>query len=206
VTESALAGLVCARICHDLSSPIGALVNGIDLVREIAPGEALEELAMVGHTAGRAASLVKFHRLAFGAIADPAARLGRQDLRNRAEEALAGPRVSFGWTALEGPAIATPLARLTCLMLLSARRILGRGGSLRIVLPAIDALPLAVIAESDRVSVKDEQRRWLDGETDPLPDSRQIEFVLAPLAARAAGARLVLSEGSGQAALRAIEA
>jgi histidine phosphotransferase ChpT len=206
VTESELAGLVCARICHDLSSPVGALVNGVDLVRELAPGEATEELAMVEQTAARAAALLKFHRLAFGAIVDAEARLLRKDLRSRVEEALAGPRVSFGWTALEGPPIATPIARLTCLMLLSARRILGLGGPLRIVLPALDALPLAVIAEGDRVAVSAEQRQWLAGEMHPLPDSRQIEFVLAPLAARNAGARLVLSEGGGQAALRAIEA
>ncbi len=42
MTENALAGLVCARICHDLSSPVGALVNGIDLIRELAPGGAAE--------------------------------------------------------------------------------------------------------------------------------------------------------------------
>jgi len=206
VTENALAGLVCARICHDLSSPVGALVNGIDLIRELAPEGASEELAMVEQTAARAAALLRFHRLAFGAISDPGARLARQDCRSRAEEALAGPRVSFGWTALEGPPIGAPLARLTCLMLLAARRMLGLGGGLRIVLPALDALPLAVIAEGDRVAVSDEQRRWLAGEIEPLPDSRQVEFALLPMAARAAGARIVLSEGGGQVALRAVAA
>ncbi len=161
---------------------------------------------MVEQTAARAAALLKFHRLAFGAISDPEARLARQDARSRAEEALAGPRVSFGWTTLEGPPIAAPRARLTCLMVLSARRILGLGGALRIVLPALDALPLAVIAEGERVGVGAEQRRWLAGEFEPLRDSRQIEFALAPMTARAAGVRIVLSEGGGQVALRAIEA
>ena len=93
-----LAGIVCARICHDLVSPVGAVVNGADLIRELGTADAAEEMAMVEQSARRAAALLKFHRLAFGAVGDPAAVLTRAQLCERAEDVLAGPRVQLAWS------------------------------------------------------------------------------------------------------------
>jgi len=198
-----LAGMVCARICHDLVSPVGAVVNGTDLIRELGKADAAEEMAMVEQSARRAAALLKFHRLAFGAIGVRDSMLARCQLRERAEDVLAGPRVELGWSAPRGPALSLPVARLICLMLLAGRAMLGMNGTLRVVLPAGDALPVAVIAEGARAVASADQRRWLAGGPGPGPDSRQVEFALAGPAAAAAGARIELVEGVGQLALRA---
>jgi len=198
-----LAGIVCARICHDLVSPVGAVVNGVDLIRELGTADAREEMAMVEQSARRAAALLKFHRLAFGAVGDRDATLARGQLRERVEDVLAGPRVQLGWSAPEGPAIALPVARLVCLMLLAGRAMLGMSGTLRVVLPATETLPVAVIAEGAKAHATADQRRWLAGGPGPAPDSRQVEFALAGPAAAAAGARIELIEGAGQLALRA---
>ena len=53
-----LAGLVSARICHDLASPLGAVVNGAELIAELPPGEAGDELKLVAQSTGRAAALL----------------------------------------------------------------------------------------------------------------------------------------------------
>ena len=198
-----LAGIVCARICHDLVSPVGAVVNGADLIREVGAADAAEEIAMVEQSARRAAALLKFHRLAFGAAGDRDATLARGQLRERVEDVLAGRRVQLGWSAPQGPAISLPVARLICLMLLAGRAMLGMGGTLRVVLPAGDALPVAVIAEGARAAASADQRRWLAGGPGPGPGSRQVEFALAGPAAAAVGARIELIEGTGQLALRA---
>ena len=198
-----LAGIVCARICHDLVSPVGAVVNGADLIRELGTADTAEEMAMLEQSARRAAALLKFHRLAFGATGDPVATLARGQLRERIEDVLAGPRVQLGWCAPEGPAIALPVARLTCLMLLAGRAMLGMSGALRVVLPASGALPVAVIAEGKNARAHADQRRWLAGGPGPAPESRQVEFAMIGPAAAAAGARIELIEGEGQLALRA---
>ncbi|MCH8166867.1 MAG: AAA family ATPase, partial [Proteobacteria bacterium] len=119
------------------------------------------------------------------------------------DEVLAGRRVQLGWSAPQGPAISLPVARLICLMLLAGRAMLGMSGTLRVVLPAGEALPVAVIAEGAKVAATADQRRWLAGGPGPAPDSRQVEFALAGPAAAAAGARIELIEGEGQLALRA---
>jgi histidine phosphotransferase ChpT len=197
------AGIVCARICHDLVSPIGAVVNGADLIRELGTADAAEEMAMVEQSARRAAALLKFHRLAFGVAGDRGATLTRGKLREQVEDVLAGPRVQLGWSAPEGSVIALPVARLICLMLLAGRAMLGMSGTLRVVLPAGEALPVAMIAEGEKAAASADQRRWLAGGPGPAPDSRQVEFALAGPAAAAAGARIELIEGTGQLALRA---
>jgi len=198
-----LAGIVCARICHDLVSPVGAVVNGADLIRELGTADAADEIAMVEQSARRAAALLKFHRLAFGAAGDPDTALSRGQLREQIEDVLAGPRVQLGWCTPEGPAIAMPVARLICLMLLAGRAMLGMNGALKVVLPATETLPVAVIAEGAKAAATADQRRWLAGGPGPAPDSRQVEFALAGPAAAAAGARIELIEGAGQLALRA---
>ena len=199
-----LAGVVCARICHDLVSPVGAVVNGTDLIRELGPTNAADELAMVEQSALRAAAVLKFHRLAFGAVGDPAATLTRAQLCERVADVLAGPRVELGWSAPEGPAVLLPVARLICLMMLASRAMLGMNGALRVVLPANAALPVAVIIEGEKAGATVDQRRWLAGAAGPAPESRQVEFALLGPAAAAAGARIELIEGEGQLALRAL--
>ena len=204
MNDTELAGIVCTRICHDLVSPVGAVVNGVDLIREMGGADATEEMAMVEQSARRAAALLKFHRLAFGAVGDSDATMARGQLCERVEGVLAGPRVRLEWSAPQGPPISLPVARLIFLMLLAGRAMLGMSGALKVMLPAGDALPLAVIAEGAKAGASADQRRWLAGEPGPAPDSRQVEFALAGPAAAAVGARLKLIEGDGQLALRAL--
>jgi histidine phosphotransferase ChpT len=204
MNQTELAGIVCARICHDLVGPVGAMVNGADLIGELGLANAGEEMVLVAQSARRAAAMLKFHRLAFGPVGDSAATLARGQMCERVSEVLAGPRVQFTCSALEGPAIGLPEARLLCLMLLAGRAMLGLSGSLKMVLPTSGTLPAAVIAQGDKTGATDDQRRWLAGEPGAAPDSRRVEFALIGPAAAAAGARIELVEGAGELALRAV--
>ncbi|MEX2520960.1 MAG: histidine phosphotransferase family protein [Paracoccaceae bacterium] len=74
--DLALAGLVASRICHDLISPVGAIGNGLELMRE--PGSGAEEMALLVDCSEAATSSLQFLRLAFGAR-DPNESLGRDE-------------------------------------------------------------------------------------------------------------------------------
>lgn len=199
-----LAGLICARLCHDLGSPVGAVVSGVDLIRELTGTDATEEMQMLERSARRAAALLRFHRLAFGAVRNAEATLPRAELAARAEEALTGPRVQLFCPASGGPPLSTAAARLAALMLLAGRAALGLGGTLRLVLPGEGDLPLAVLAEGERVALSAERRRWLTGGSGPGPDAPEVEFALIPMAAAVLGGRIEPIEGPGQLALRAL--
>ncbi len=200
-----LAGLICARLCHDLGSPLGAVVNGVDLLREIGGAEG-EELDMLERSARRAAALLRFHRIAFGAVRDAQATLSRAELAERAREVLAGPRVELLCATPDGPPVSLPTGKLAALMLLAGRSVLGMGGTLRLLLPAEGDLPVAVIAEGATVDLSDDRRRWLEDGAGPGPDAPEVEFALIPAAAAAIGARIEPVAGQGQLALRALPA
>lgn len=65
-----LAGLLAARLCHDLAGPVGALVNGAELVAdEPDPDIRNEFIGMIAGGAAAVGARVRFHRLTFGGTA-----------------------------------------------------------------------------------------------------------------------------------------
>mgnify|MGYP000389070595 CR=1 FL=1 len=63
-----LAALVASRVCHDIISPVGAIVNGLEVLEE-EKDESMREFAMdlVQKSARQASAKLQFSRLAFGA-------------------------------------------------------------------------------------------------------------------------------------------
>jgi histidine phosphotransferase ChpT len=63
-----LAALLCSRVCHDVISPVGAIVNGLE-VMDLEKDEAMrsDALRLVRESANRASSRLQYARLAFGA-------------------------------------------------------------------------------------------------------------------------------------------
>ena len=102
VDNQHIASILASRICHDLVSPVGAVENGIDLIREIGAGDTRDELAMVSESARRASSLLQFFRIAFGA-ADEGAMLSRAALKAQADTLIAASRVVLEWAGTDGP-------------------------------------------------------------------------------------------------------
>ena len=63
-----LAALLCSRVCHDLISPTGAIVNGLEVLEESKDEETREfALALIKKSASQATARLQFCRLAFGA-------------------------------------------------------------------------------------------------------------------------------------------
>src|SRR6478736_470592 len=63
-----LAALLCSRICHDLISPVGAVVNGMEVLEET-NDESTKTFALdlIKRSANQASNCLKFCRIAFGA-------------------------------------------------------------------------------------------------------------------------------------------
>ncbi len=63
-----LAALLCSKVCHDVISPVGAIVNGLELLEEERDAEMrAEALKLVQRSAKTASAKLQFCRLAFGA-------------------------------------------------------------------------------------------------------------------------------------------
>src|ERR1700722_19793221 len=62
-----LAELLCSRVCHDLISPVGAIVNGLEVMDEDKDEETkVFALDLIKKSANQASAKLQFCRLAFG--------------------------------------------------------------------------------------------------------------------------------------------
>jgi histidine phosphotransferase ChpT len=202
--DISLAASVSSRICHDLVSPVGAVVNGVDLVREMGVAEHSEAIGMIGQSAQRASALLQLYRIAFGTAEADAQGIARGALAEHAAVLFAPPRIALEWQGRDGPAVPRPEARLLTLLLLCARSILGMRGSVLLRTGAAAPMPLALEVTADALSSTADALALLDGGPDGAQVSpRTVEFVLARDAARELGIRLIVERTPGRITITA---
>ena len=75
-----LAALLCSRVCHDLISPTGAIVNGLEVLDEKESDQQTKDFAfdLIKKSAKAASARLQFCRLAFGAAGSAGAQQGSQ--------------------------------------------------------------------------------------------------------------------------------
>src|SRR5580765_3213002 len=75
-----LAALLCSRVCHDLISPVGAIVNGLEVLEE-EKDEATKTFALdlIKKSATTDSAKLQFCRIAFGAAGSAGAQIDTGD-------------------------------------------------------------------------------------------------------------------------------
>ena len=80
-----LAALLCSRVCHDLISPVGAIVNGLEVLDDNPKPEDREfALDLIRKSAKTASARLQFCRLAFGAAGSAGAQIDLGDAQTMA--------------------------------------------------------------------------------------------------------------------------
>src|SRR6201985_3993850 len=80
-----LSALLCSKVCHDLISPVGAIVNGLEVLDDNPKPEDRDfALELIRKSAKTASARLQFCRLAFRAGGSAG---GRDDLRGRQHSA-----------------------------------------------------------------------------------------------------------------------
>src|SRR2546421_6859018 len=81
-----LAALLCSRVCHDLISPTGAIVNGLEVLDEKESDQQTKDFALdlIKKSAKAASARLQFCRLAFGAAGSAGAQIDLRDAPNMA--------------------------------------------------------------------------------------------------------------------------
>jgi histidine phosphotransferase ChpT len=93
-----LAALLCSRVCHDVISPVGAIVNGLEVL-EAEDDEEMRKIAMdlIKKSAVSASARLQFCRLAFGASGSRGASIDTADAENVARGLIDNDRISLKW-------------------------------------------------------------------------------------------------------------
>jgi len=127
-----LAALLCSRVCHDLISPVGAIVNGIEVLEE-EKDEATKEFALdlIKRSAATASAKLQFCRIAFGAAGSAGAQIDLGDAEKIARGFLEDDKTKIAWNVPRA-LLAKNLVKLLLNMLVIAGQAIPRGGKITV--------------------------------------------------------------------------
>jgi histidine phosphotransferase ChpT len=189
------AGMLCARLCHDVVGPVGALGNGLELLAlDQDPAMRQQTLALMASSVGAVAAKLQFFRLAFGTGGDMAQRLPITALQTVINDFYAlRPNIRLGWV-VDGEDLPHPMARLLAVFAMLAGDALLRDGDLDI---AVDhtgpTSEIVVRAAGERVAFDADHRLALEGGSAPYFDTRTVPAQLAARLADRFGITLQIS-------------
>src|SRR6516164_9295731 len=135
LTSLDLAALLCSRVCHDVISPVGAIINGL----EVLDGEQDEEMRAVAmelikKSAISASAKLQFCRLAFGAAGSYGASIDTGDAEKVARDVFANDRTVLHWVGRRRLASRNFVKLLLNLCLIASGAV-PRGGVITVEIP-----------------------------------------------------------------------
>jgi len=190
-----LAALLCSRVCHDLISPVGAIVNGIEVMEEDKNEETKTfALDLIKKSAYQASAKLQFCRLAFGAAGSAGAEIDLGDAEKVARGLFEDGKTTLVWN-LPRQLSAKNRVKLLLNMLLIAAGTISCGGTLSIdPVPGGDGIAGFVVTASGlNAKLNPMVAELLAGNSAHPVDAHAIQPLYAGILARDCG--LVLSAG-----------
>ncbi len=189
-----LAALLCSRVCHDLISPVGAIVNGIEVMEEDKNEETKTfALDLIKKSAYQSSAKLQFCRLAFGAAGSAGAEIDLGDAEKAARGLFEDGKTTLVWN-LPRQLLAKNRVKLLLNMLLIAAGTISRGGTLSIdPVPGEGIAGFVVTASALNAKLNPMVAELLAGNSAHPVDAHAIQPLYAGILARDCG--LVLTAG-----------
>jgi len=117
-----LAALLCSRLCHDVIGPVGAIINGLEVLDSNDAEMRGIAMDLIRKSAESASARLQFCRLAFGASGSLAAAIDTGHAETAAREIFNTDRTTLRWEAPRrlAPKNAVKLLLNLCLIAASA--------------------------------------------------------------------------------------
>jgi len=190
-----LAALLCSRVCHDLISPVGAIVNGLEVLEDD-NDESTKTFALdlIKKSARQASARLQFCRLAFGAAGSAGAQIDLGDAEAVARGFLEDDKTKLAWNL---PRLLLPKNRVKLLLnlLLLGGQTIPRGGTMTVdAVGEGEAMGFKVTASGLNARIPQAVPGLLAGEsTDHPVDAHGIQPLFAGMLARACGLNVAMA-------------
>ncbi len=199
-----LSALLCSRVCHDLISPVGAIVNGLEVLED-ENDEETKTFAMdlIRKSARQASARLQYCRLAFGAAGSAGASIDLGDAEGVTRGFLEDDKTKLDWSL---PRVLLPKNRVKLLLnlLLVAVNIIPRGGVLSAgAVGDGEQMGFIVRASGTHVRVPPALPGLLDLSDPHTVDAHAIQPYYAGLLARSCGLTVSITEDNGAVTLLA---
>jgi histidine phosphotransferase ChpT len=192
MTEIEFSALMVSRVCHDLVGPLGAVINGLEVLEDERDAAMREEaLKLVTSSANQALARIQFMRIAFGAAGSAGAELDLGEVGRLIAGLLEGSKVKLEWNV---PQVywAKDWAKLLMNAALLGADSLPRGGLVVVDAGADATMPTFKIrATGLNARVTEEVEKSIRGESEPGSlDARGIQPFLTHRLSRTVNAGL----------------
>ncbi len=189
-----LAALLCSRVCHDLISPVGAIVNGLEVLDDNPKPEDREfALDLIRKSAKTASARLQFCRLAFGAAGSSGAQIDLGDAQTMARGHLEDSKTAIAWNL---PRLLLPKNKVKLLlnMLVIAQQTIPRGGVLTVdAVGEGDAMGFRVAASGLNARMPQNIADLLSSGHASAIDAHAVQPYYTRLLAQSCGLRVVLA-------------
>ena len=170
--------LLVSRVCHDLVSPLGAVVNGLEVLEDERDATMrADALKIVASSAAQALARIQFMRIAFGAAGSAGAELDLGEIGRLVNGLFEGSKITLSWEAVPGH-WPKDWAKLLMNATLLGADCLPRGGNVKVTTGEVEK---AVRGDPN------------SGQ----PDARGVQPYLTHKLARSLNAGLTLTAGEG---------
>ncbi len=136
-----VAELLCTRLCHDLTGPIGAVNNGAEFLSEEGFDLQSQAVDLIVSSAFSAVSRLQFYRTAYGNVKDHG-EANLAEKQKTATDFFLGSKITLDWpeehTDAAGVSISLKMLRLIYNLLIIASSSLIRGGTISVRLEKDD--------------------------------------------------------------------
>jgi histidine phosphotransferase ChpT len=189
VAPAELAAHLAARLCHDMISPVSAIVSGLDLLEDPSAQDMREDaMNLIAQSARKLAAALSFARVAYGASAS-AETFDPQELETLTRGVFSHVRAELDW-AVEPGRLPKPAARALLNLAVLGAVALPTGGQARLTVTADGSeLRVELEARGPRARLRPEALAGLNGEAlgEGLASQWVQPFYLAALTREAEG-------------------
>jgi histidine phosphotransferase ChpT len=197
MTEIEFAALLVSRVCHDLVGPLGAVVNGMEVLEdERDPEMRADAIKLVTMSADQALARIQFMRIAFGAAGSAGAELDLSEIGRLVSGLLDGGKVQLTWN-VPRHYWAKDWAKLLMNATLLAADCLPRGGMVVVETGTDPQVPsFHIRAQGTNARITEDVERSIRGEALNV-DARHVQPFLTHKLSRTVNAALTVVPGEG---------
>ena len=192
-----LAALLCARLCHDLVSPVAALGAALSVLDDEDAADMRDDaLELVRESAKQAQAKLEFARLAFGAGGSAPGMIDSLELKRLAAGLFNTVKPELVWK-VAAPSLEKSAARLLLNLCILGIEAAPRGGTVTVeATESGGGARLRVLSEGLKAKIDPKHAAALEGQKpEDGFDGRSIQPFYAGLIARGAGGRASASSG-----------
>lgn len=156
--------MLCGRLCHDLVSPVTALVAALDVLDSDDGMDMREEaIALIRTGIGRATASLEYARLAYGTGSAVGVLVDMREVERLAANMFADSKCELNWEHNLSN-VDKNVARTALILLELATNCIPRGGKIRTEIKRTGSTRMRVIAEGERAQLRPDVQTGLRGQ------------------------------------------